>query len=151
MMVDTNQTPPEASALRKIVTKGTVSSGKGVGGKFIGIGWVRRQIGEKLGFDPYLGTLNLVLEDEDAQLLHKRLTRFVGTKITPEEEGFFQARVYQALVMEKIESGAIIPEKPRYPPNILEVISSDSLRETLSLKDGDTLEISIVALTGSTV
>ena len=51
----------EGCLLGKIVFKGSVFSGNGEGRKFIELPWVKRQIQEKLGFTPYLGTLNIRL------------------------------------------------------------------------------------------
>ena len=46
---------------------GTVFSGEGNGKKFVDLPWVKQQIEEKLGFSPYLGTLNLRLTEKDAE------------------------------------------------------------------------------------
>ena len=56
---------------------GTVVSGRGEGRKYVELEWVKQQVKEKLGFDPYPGTLNLRLDEENVKrrvLLEKDAT-----------------------------------------------------------------------------
>ena len=46
---------------------GRVFTGQGEGKKYVSLSWVKHQIKEKLGFDPYPGTLNLRLDEENAK------------------------------------------------------------------------------------
>jgi CTP-dependent riboflavin kinase len=43
--------------LKTLRIRGLVFSGKAEGAKFVSLSWVRTQIKEKIGFDPYNGTL----------------------------------------------------------------------------------------------
>lgn len=121
---------------------GTVFSGEGVGREFIELAWVRRQINEKLGFDPYRGTLNLRLSRTEAQRLEKILSKAKRIEITP-EKGFCRGWCVRVWVTNQIEAAIIIPEKTQYPSDILEVIAPISLRQVLSLEDGDALEVRV--------
>ena len=51
----------------KIVFEGTVFSGEGRGKKFVELPWFKRQVEEKLGFSPYLGTLNIRLSLKEVE------------------------------------------------------------------------------------
>ncbi|HEX7593320.1 MAG TPA: DUF120 domain-containing protein [Anaerolineae bacterium] len=42
--------------------RGIVCAGQGQGRSFTRLDWVRRQFRDKLGFDPYPGTLNLQID-----------------------------------------------------------------------------------------
>ena len=128
--------------MNTVTVKGTVFNGEGVGSQFIGIAWARKQIQEKLSFDPYLGTLNIRLTEREAKPLRKTLKKFEGVRITP-KKGFFQAQCFKALIMNKIKGAIIIPQKPNYPSDVLEIIASIHLRKTLILKDNDEIEITI--------
>ncbi len=125
-----------------VTTRGTVFSGEGAGSRFVGIAWAKKQIKEKLGFTPYLGTLNIRLSKKEAKLLKKILRELDGIVITP-AKGFFQARCFNALIMNKIKGAIITPEKPDYPSNVLEIIAPIHIREALSLKDSDEVEVAI--------
>ena len=52
-----------------IVLEGIVTSGLGRGAIFISIDYYKIKIKEKLGFDPYPGTLNLKVDKEQTDLL----------------------------------------------------------------------------------
>jgi riboflavin kinase len=128
--------------MNMVKAKGTVFSGENVGNRFIGIAWAKKQIKEKLGFDPYIGTLNIRFPEKEAKHLKKTLQDSKGIKITP-AKGFFQASCFNILIMNKIKGAIIIPEKPGYPPNVLEIIAPTCLRKALSLTDSDEVEITI--------
>lgn len=128
--------------MNMVKAKGIIFSGEKVGNRFIGITWAKKQIREKLGFDPYIGTLNIRLPEKEAKHLKRTLHDFEGIKITP-AKGFFQARCFNILIMNKIKGAIVIPEKPDYPSNVLEIIAPTCLRKTLSLTDSDEVEITI--------
>lgn len=129
--------------LKTATLKGRVFGGKGVGREFIGIEWVRRQIKEKLGFDPYHGTLNVLLSRTEAKHLKAILNKAKGIEITP-ERGFYKGWCVEVQLMNEIKAAIIIPQKTGYPPNILEIIAPISLRQAFSLKDGDTFEVVVL-------
>jgi riboflavin kinase len=124
-----------------ITVKGKVFAGKGEGKKFLRLCWVRTQINEKLGFEPYLGTLNLYLSNEARAI--NLLNKFKGLEITP-EKGYWSGRLYKALINGKVHGAVVRPEVPYYSSQILEVIAPVFLREKLSLKDGDEVEVKIL-------
>ena len=123
--------------------KGMVFSGEGVGADFLEISWARRQIQEKLGFDAYLGTLNIRISNKRARLLGRALKNSEGIEIVP-AKGFLRARCFKTLVMNKVEGAVVIPTKPDYPSNVLEIIAPTSLRKELSLEDNDEVEIKVI-------
>ncbi len=47
------------------VIQGIVQGGLGQGNSFTQLDWVRQQFRDKIGFDPYPGTLNLRVQDRD--------------------------------------------------------------------------------------
>ena len=49
---------------KEVILQGKVISGSNQGKKFVNLPWVKKQIKLKLGFDPYLGTLNLHICEE---------------------------------------------------------------------------------------
>ena len=132
---------------KHVKVKGIVFSGQGVGTSFVKLSWARRQFREKLGFDPYNGTLNLRLSETEAKRLKNTLKRYEGIEIAP-KEGFFQARCFKALLINDMEAAVVIPEKPNYPSNVLEIIAPIHLRKVMSLKDNDNFEVTILLEAG---
>jgi len=123
-----------------ITVKGRVFKGPGDGKKFTELPWVKRQFKEKLGFEPYSGTLNLSLHPNTEAL--SLLNRFKGWRIQP-EKGYFPGRFYKALIMQNVHGAVVRPEVPGYPDNILEVVAPICLREKFHLKAGDEVEVKI--------
>jgi riboflavin kinase, archaea type len=126
--------------LRTLTLTGKVFTGEGNGKKYLSIFWVRQQIQEKLGFTPYLGTLNLKLDAENAS--NKKLLEGAETiKICP-EEGYCVGNLFKASVR-NIECAIIIPQIKNYPKKVIEIISPKNLREELSLKDEDEITVDV--------
>jgi riboflavin kinase len=120
--------------------KGKLVSGEGVGRFFVGVDWSKEQIREKLGFDPYQGTLNIRLSEREAEKLRKVLKASKGIEIVP-AKGYFTGHCFKALIMAKIKGAIIIPDKPGYLSTNLEIIAPVYLRGTLSLEDDDEIQV----------
>jgi len=124
---------------KEVVLKGKVFSGNKRGKRFVNLPWVKRQINEKLGFNPYIGTLNLRLPNEAGV---NELREVNGIKIVP-EKGYYEGKCFKALVMGKVEGAVVLPDFPEYPPDLLEILAPVNLRKTLGLKDGVEIEVTI--------
>jgi riboflavin kinase len=121
-----------AVLLKRIEFSGTVFSGEGDGKKFIELPWVRRQITEKLGFTPYPGTVNLKLTEKSTKK-RKWLEKAPAVKFCP-AEGYCDGLLFKAFIG-ILQCAIIIPQVTGYPKDLLEIIASVNLRETLSLED----------------
>ena len=100
------------------------------------------QIIEKLGFKPYLGTLNLHLTQEYARVKRKLIETEDAIIITP-VKGYCCGLGFKARVMDKIDGAIIIPQVIDYPENLLEIIAPVSLRKALGLREGDEVRLSV--------
>jgi riboflavin kinase len=128
------------SGVPHLIFEGTVFSGKHEGKKFLELTWVRRQIQRKVGFTPYSGTLNLHLSKEMA-VKRKQLQGTAQFVIEP-EKGYCPGALYKA-VIGTIECAIIIPQIPKYPDDVLEIISPVYLRGKLGLTDGSLVTIAV--------
>lgn len=123
-----------------LVFCGIVFSGRGEGKKFVSLPWVSRQIKEKAGFKPYLGTLNLRLTGEAAKL-KPQLQKAHPLSIDP-AEGYCPGFVIKA----KIGYSAVaivVPEVPNYPEDVMEVVAPFCLREKEKLVDGSVVAVEV--------
>lgn len=126
--------------MTKIILRGRVSAGGGTGSFFVDLPWVRSQFQDKLGFNPYPGTLNLqLLPGTDAEKLRNTMK---GIKIKS-PVGFHKGRCFKARIMGKLWGAVVIPDVPRYPRNLLEVLAPVNLRETLGLRDGMEIKVTV--------
>jgi riboflavin kinase len=128
--------------LKTITLKGKVFSGHGGGTKFLSLPWVRKQIIEKLGFEPFLGTLNLRLSKESAEVKKKLVKTAKAIEILP-KKGFCVGLCFKAKIMDKVEGAIVLPQVPSYADDVLEVIAPVSLRETLKLREGDEVRLTV--------
>ncbi len=127
-----------------IVIKGRITEGLKESSFFTHLPWVREQFITKLGIDPYPGTLNLdIIGAADAAKL-KEVKKRQGIEIIPAEPGFCPAKCFHVLVCRKIKGALIVPLVPGYPESKLEIISSDRIRDVLSLKVGDLVSVEIL-------
>jgi riboflavin kinase len=126
--------------LKKIKLSGKVFSGRGEGTKFLKQPWVKRQLEEKLGFIPYLGTLNVRLSEESAER-RKLLEKATAMQVCP-AEGYCSGKIFKASIG-AIECAVVVPEVAGYPKNLLEIIAPVNLRETLQVADGDEITVTV--------
>ena len=120
--------------------KGSVFSGGGTGSLFVKLPWAKKQFEEKLGFNPYPGTLNLQLSPGTSAKELRDATK--GIKIWS-PEGFHEGRCFKALIMEKLWGAVVVPDVPGYPHDLLEILAPVNLRETLGLNDGMEIEVTV--------
>ncbi len=128
---------------REIINlRGTVASGVNQSRFFTEIPWVKKQFIDKLGIEPHPGTFNITVIAEDMEKLNT-VRKSKGVEIAPEDASFCAANSFPVMVNGKIEGAAIIPLVPNYPMAQLEVISSENIKRSLSLKDGDPVEVDV--------
>ena len=124
-----------------VAIKGRITEGLKESRLFTHIPWVREQFITKLGIDPYPGTLNLeLIDNQDIEKL-KEIKRRKGIEIIPAEPGFCSAKCFHVLVCGKIKGALIIPQVPDYPESKVEIISSDRIRDVLPLELGDLVSV----------
>lgn len=128
----------------KICIEGKVISGVGEGKYYVSLEGYRKQFIEKLGFDPYPGTLNLKIPKE--QMYFRRLLDeeegILIEGFRTEDRTFGDVKAFKCKI-DGIEGAVVIPQRTHYSKDILEVISPVYLREKLGLKDGDKVVVEV--------
>lgn len=112
-----------------------------VGSTFTQVPWVRKQFVRKLDIDPYPGTLNLEIVDPEDTRSFQELKSTSGVEIVPEDPSFCIARCYPVLINGRLQGAIVFPEVEDYPENKMELIASRNIKEVLSVKGGDVLEV----------
>ncbi len=128
-----------------ITIRGKVFSGVGEGRYYVSLDGYRKQFIEKLGFDPYPGTLNLKIPKEQLYF-RRRLDEEEGILIegfsTPDRT-FGEVKAFRCKV-DGIEGAIVMPKRTHYPEDVLEVIAPVKLRDSLNLKDGDYVDVEVI-------
>jgi riboflavin kinase len=126
--------------LKRIKLSGTVFSGQGESKKFLELPWVRRQVEEKLGFTPYLGTLNIRLTEESVKR-KQLLENAQPIQVCPPQD-YCNGAIFKASIG-SLECAIVIPEVANYPKDVLELIAAENLKEKLHLVDGDRITVTV--------
>ena len=103
---------------------------------------MQQQIIQKLGFKPFLGTLNLHLTQESVRAKKELIETAKSIVIMP-VKGYCCGLCYKTRIMDKIDGAIIIPQVSNYPGDLLEIIAPVSLRKALRLKEGDEVRLSV--------
>lgn len=115
--------------------RGKILSGLGQGQYFISREGYSSQFVEKLGFIPFPGTLNVLLEEPFPT--ERKTIRIEG--FAEEGRTFGECRCYR-IKINGMQAAVVRPEKSRYPVELIEVIAAVKLR-ALGLEDGDPVEV----------
>lgn len=132
-----------------VALAGIVSSGMGEGRHYISLPGYMRQFVEKLGYEPFAGTLNLDLVDESVRK-RARMSSFEPITIEgweDDERTYGPAYCYPASVVggdgEYQPAHVITPERTHHGTDQLEVIAPEKLRDVLDLADGDEVTVHV--------
>ena len=157
--------PPGESALRReyeqyrrvfegsdtVTLRGTVTGGMGEGKHYISLSGYKSQFTDRLGYEPYPGTLNVDL-DEASVRSRARLEALDAVPIdgwADEERTFGPATCYPVTLHATggtYEGAHIIaPERTHHDESQLEVIAPDRLRGELGLDDGESVRLEVGA------
>jgi riboflavin kinase len=132
---------------REVVLEGTLFSGIGEGAWYVGQSGYRRQFAEKLGFNPFPGTLNLRLrsEYEDERRFLETLPHIVIEGFRDGERTFGQVICHTAKINDAEDGALISAVRTHYAGDVIELIAPSNLRAKLELKDGDIVKVRITS------
>ena len=130
--------------------RGAVTSGMGEGRHYISLSGYMRQFRDRLGYEPFPGTLNVDLDDESVRI-RARMDALEPIDIdgwTDDDRTYGPAFCWPATI--ETQSGdrydevhAIAPERTHHGTDQLELIAPEKLRETLGIDDGEELTVHV--------
>jgi riboflavin kinase len=104
---------------------------------------------EKLGFDPYPGTLNLKLTTDYDMKTSLELEAYPAIEIEgfqDENRTFGYVKCYPAIIENRVKGALISALRSHYDDSVIEVIAPFFLRKRLELKDGHKVKVEILTL-----
>ena len=132
-----------------VTLEGTVFTGFGEGAYYISKDGYRRQFIEKLGFDPYPGTLNLKLTTDYDVRARNELEAYPGVEIDGfknEDRTFGSVKCYPVIIGNDVKGALILALRSHYDVSVLEIIAPVPLRKQLKLKDGHKVKVEVLTL-----
>ena len=115
----------------------------GEGGYYICQPGYLEQFKTKLGFEPFEGTLNIHVDPDDVGKLDviKSVAGVPINGFTDNGRSFGNVVAYKARIR-NIDCAIVVPERSHYA-DIIEIICQYHLRRTLSLEDGDRVDVKV--------
>jgi riboflavin kinase len=139
----------EASYPPSVTLEGILFSGLGEGAYYVTRDGYRKQFIEKLGFDPYPGTLNLKLTSDYDMKTRSELETYPAIEVQGfknETRTYGPVRCFPAVINNRVKGAVLSAMRSHYDSSVLEIISSDYIRSKLKLKDGNKVKVEIFVL-----
>ncbi len=139
----------EAPYPPSVTLEGVLFAGLGEGAYYITRNGYRRQFIEKLGFDPYPGTLNLKLTTEYDMKTRSELQTYPAIEIEgfrDESRTYGPVKCYPTVINNKVKGAVIFALRSHYNSSVLEVIAPICLRKKLKVKDGNKVKVEVLIL-----
>ncbi|MBU7023858.1 MAG: CTP-dependent riboflavin kinase [Theionarchaea archaeon] len=128
-----------------VTVKGQLVSGMGEGHYYISRKGYTDQFEDNLGFRPFPGTLNLLLEREHDLVVREMLDNCPYVRIEGfEDEGrtFGDVKCYP-ISIQGVQGAILSPLRTHHPKNVIEIIAPVYLRKELGLNDGDDVIVKV--------
>jgi riboflavin kinase len=139
----------EAAYPPSVTLEGKVFTGYGEGAYYISKEGYRKQFIEKLGFEPYPGTLNLKLVTDYDVKARNELEAYPGVEIEgfkAEDRTFGQVKCYPVIMENQVKGALILALRSHYDASVLEIIAPVPLRKHLKLKEGQKVKVEVLTL-----
>jgi len=136
----------EKSYPPSVTLEGTVFTGLGEGAYYVTKEHYRQQIVEKLGFEPYPGTLNMKLTSDYDIKTRMELDAYPAIEVKGfknEDRTFGLVKCYPAIIGGTVKGALITALRGHYDASVLEIIAPFCLRKQLGLKDGNKVKVEV--------
>jgi riboflavin kinase len=133
--------------LNVVYLNGFVFSGFGEGAYYVTKSGYKEQFVEKLGFQPFPGTLNLKLRSLADIKARSELESMPGTVIAGFKNGertYGDVKSFKVLINGNTTGAILMIHRTHYGQDVLEIVSEESLRKKLCLKDGDLVQLKVL-------
>ncbi len=131
----------------EIKIQGVIIDGIGEGAYYVEV--YADRFKKALGFQPYLGTLNVRVSSDEGRKAINRMKHsppHVVTGFTYEGRTFGDVICYRAKVNDKIEAAVVIAQRTHHSEDVLELIAPVNIRKALKVKDSDPITLTIIPL-----
>lgn len=130
---------------KKMTISGKILTGLGEGGYYISLEGYLRQFIEKVGFEPFAGTLNLLLDEknQEKRFLLRELEPIIINGWKTSTRSFGDLFVYKCSIG-GVGCAIVIPVRTHHGTEILEIVAPVNIKKKLGKKDGDLLKIELL-------
>ena len=153
--INAGLTPKAVSLLRKELAElesvfkpavnpsisGTLKKGMGEGSYYMSQKKYADQFKKMLGFKPFAGTLNLLVNVAELEAFLSGLESEKVRGFDTGQRSFGAISTFKILVQKKHKAALIFPERSSHPKNEIEIIAKYNFRKKLGLKEGSRVTI----------
>ena len=102
---------------------GRLATGIGMGTSFTQLQWAKEQFVERVGVDPFPGTINVIIDDPESMPVWVRLKQTDGIRMENPNDGPHDcdAKCWRVSIDGKIDGAIVFPVVPDYPIAQVEV------------------------------
>jgi riboflavin kinase len=148
-LFSTMKTAMESTPPTTIGFEGRVVSGMGEGAYYMSLAGYRKQFYEKLGYEPYPGTLNVKLVDKIFRDARREIGKYPSIFIdgfSDTKRTYGWAKCYLAHINDgPIRNAAVLVlERTHYDESMLEIIAPVSIKDTVGIRNGDKVKIKML-------
>lgn len=139
----------EAAYPLSVTLEGTLFTGLGEGAYYVSKEGYRKQFIEKLGFDPYPGTLNIKLTTDYDIKTRSELEAYPAIELQGfqnETRSFGNAKCYPAIINNKVKGAILTAMRTHYDASVVEIVAPVYLRTSLKLRDGQKIKVEALTL-----
>jgi len=139
----------EAEYPPSVTLEGVLFSGLGEGAYYVSKEGYRKQFIERLGFDPYPGTLNIKLTTDYDIKTRAELEAYPAIELQGfqnESRSFGAVKCYPAVINNKAKGAILTALRTHYDASVIEIIAPVFLRGNLKLKDGQKVKVEVLTL-----
>lgn len=135
-----------------ISLEGIVVSGMGEGAYYMSLEGYRKQFYEKLGYEPYPGTLNVKLVDKISRDARREIDKYHSIFIdgfSDSKRTYGWAKCYAAYINDGVVRNAavLVLERTHYDESMIEIIAPVPIKDTVGIHNGDKIKIKILVQT----
>ncbi len=128
--------------------EGRVVSGMGEGAYYMSLEGYRKQFKEKLGYEPYPGTLNIRLTNQIFMNARRELGKHPSIFLEGFSDGtrtYGWVKCFPAVINDgAVDNAAVLVlERTHYDDNMLEVIAPMSIKHEADIKNGDRVKVQV--------
>jgi riboflavin kinase len=139
----------EAAYPPSITLEGIVFTGLGEGSYYISKEPYKKQFIERLGFEPYPGTLNLKLATDYDIKTRSELEAYPAIEVEGfrnENRTFGSVKCYPVVIDNQVRGALVLALRSHYDSSVIEIIAPVFLRKHLKLKDGHKVKVEVLTL-----
>lgn len=123
--------------------KGVITKGLGEGAYYVSRKQYLKQFERLLGFKPFIGTLNLLVDEAQISCFLEDAKPFIVKGFKSKERTFGDIKCFFVKIKDFDYNALLIFPERTFHKNQVELIAKDNLRKKFSLKDNDLITIAL--------